>query len=47
MHRMSCTAGHQGPESFYHDIGAPGKAKQVRELSNQLKHLNQWSSKNV
>lgn len=41
MHKTSYTAGHQGPESFYHDIGALAKPNQVRDLTNQLKDLNQ------
>lgn len=41
MHKTSCTAGHQGPESSYHDIGALAKANQVKDLINQLKDLNQ------
>ena len=41
MHKTSCTAGHQGPESFYHDIGALAKLSPVKDLTNQLKDLNQ------
>lgn len=42
MHKTSCTAGHQGPENFYKDIGALANAKQVKDLINQLiEGLNQ------